>query len=158
MTVNTRTRAITALALTGALLGGGALTAAPASAAPIPPGCTIRATSTAAHTKCLDMAHRAAVKCTGDNWHFGDRTLSRDTVGWPGGADEAKQRLRLAFRTWNQHMHELGDDGFAAPVGGAEATQWGDLPMVALVLHLQRELIHHGAEIALLRDLYRART
>ncbi|MEC3891263.1 MULTISPECIES: hypothetical protein [Nocardiopsis] len=72
MTVNTRTRAITALALTGALLGGGALTAAPASAAPIPPGCTIRATSTAAHTKCLDMAHRAAVKCTGDNWHFGD--------------------------------------------------------------------------------------
>ncbi|MEU2972368.1 hypothetical protein ABZ634_11090, partial [Nocardiopsis alba] len=39
MTVNTRTRAITALALTGALLGGGALTTAPAWAAPIPPGC-----------------------------------------------------------------------------------------------------------------------
>jgi hypothetical protein len=26
-----------------------------------------------------------------------------------------------------------------------------------LVLHIHREVIHHGAEIALLRDLYRAR-
>jgi hypothetical protein len=29
--------------------------------------------------------------------------------------------------------------------------------MAALVLHINREAIHHGAEIALLRDLYRAR-
>jgi hypothetical protein len=28
----------------------------------------------------------------------------------------------------------------------------------ALILHIHRELIHHGAEIALLRDLYRHRT
>ncbi len=28
--------------------------------------------------------------------------------------------------------------------------------MAALVLHIHRELFHHGAEIALLRDLYRA--
>ena len=27
--------------------------------------------------------------------------------------------------------------------------------MAALVLHVNREVIHHGAEIALLRDLYR---
>jgi hypothetical protein len=27
--------------------------------------------------------------------------------------------------------------------------------MVALVLHINREMLHHGAEIALLRDLYR---
>lgn len=26
--------------------------------------------------------------------------------------------------------------------------------MIALVLHINREVIHHGAEIALLRDLY----
>ena len=28
--------------------------------------------------------------------------------------------------------------------------------MAALVLHVNREVIHHGAEVALLRDLYRA--
>jgi hypothetical protein len=26
--------------------------------------------------------------------------------------------------------------------------------MTALILHINREVIHHGAEIALLRDLY----
>ncbi|MBE2997402.1 DinB family protein [Nocardiopsis sp. HNM0947] len=91
------------------------------------------------------------------NWHFGDRTLSRDTIDWPGTADEAKQRLRMAFRTWFENMHELGEEDFAAPVGGAEAAQWADMPMVVLVLHLQREIIHHGAEVALMRDLYQAR-
>jgi hypothetical protein len=29
--------------------------------------------------------------------------------------------------------------------------------MAELVLHIHREVIHHGAEIALLRDLYRQR-
>ncbi len=30
--------------------------------------------------------------------------------------------------------------------------------MAELVLHINREAIHHGAEILLLRDLYRAKT
>jgi len=29
--------------------------------------------------------------------------------------------------------------------------------MSTLVLHINREVMHHGAEIALLRDLYRAK-
>jgi hypothetical protein len=29
--------------------------------------------------------------------------------------------------------------------------------MAALVLHINREVLHHGAEIALLRDIYRWR-
>ena len=31
---------------------------------------------------------------------------------------------------------------------------YAEYPMAALVLHINREAIHHGAEIALLRDLY----
>jgi len=37
---------------------------------------------------------------------------------------------------------------------------WGpyaDSTVLALALHAQREVTHHGAEIALLRDLFRAR-
>jgi hypothetical protein len=30
--------------------------------------------------------------------------------------------------------------------------------MAALILHIHREMIHHGADIALLRYLYRARS
>jgi hypothetical protein len=90
------------------------------------------------------------------NWHFGDRTYTRDTVNWPANVDEAKQRLRHAYLTWSEHIQALDDDALAAPVGGAESAQWADFPMVALVLHLNREIIHHGAEVALMRDLYRA--
>jgi hypothetical protein len=31
-----------------------------------------------------------------------------------------------------------------------------DDPFIGLVLHVHREVIHHGAEILLLRDLYRS--
>lgn len=91
------------------------------------------------------------------NWHFGDRTASRDNIDWPSTAAEARQRLRRAYVTWSDHVQELDDDDLAEPVGGAEAAQWSDFPLVVLILHLNREFIHHGAEVALLRDLYRAR-
>jgi hypothetical protein len=32
---------------------------------------------------------------------------------------------------------------------------WGNEPMAALVVHINRAALHHGGEIALLRDLYR---
>ena len=44
-------------------------------------------------------------------------------------------------------------DGLAEPCGPAEGP-WAERPRAELVLHINRELIHHGAEIALLRDLY----
>jgi hypothetical protein len=90
------------------------------------------------------------------NWHFGDRTTTSRGIDWPVTATDARQRLRHAYETWSEHIQALDEDGLAAPVGGAESSQWDDLPMVALVLHLNREIIHHGAEIAVLRDLYRA--
>ena len=40
-----------------------------------------------------------------------------------------------------------------APCGPAEGA-WSQRSMAELVLHINREVIHHGAEIALLRDLY----
>ena len=50
-------------------------------------------------------------------------------------------------------MHSLTDADLARPCGPAEGP-YAELPMLALVLHINRELIHHGAELALLRDLY----
>ncbi|MGZ8745120.1 MAG: hypothetical protein ACXWXO_19570 [Nocardioides sp.] len=47
----------------------------------------------------------------------------------------------------------LGEEGLVRPCGAAEGP-YGDLPLAALVLHINREAIHHGADIALLRDLY----
>ena len=47
----------------------------------------------------------------------------------------------------------LGADGLARPCGPAEGP-YAEASMAELVLHINREMLHHGAEIALLRDLY----
>lgn len=46
-----------------------------------------------------------------------------------------------------------GEHGLARPCGPAEGP-YAEHPLSALVLHINREAIHHLAEIALLRDLY----
>ncbi len=47
----------------------------------------------------------------------------------------------------------MTDAGLARPRGAAEGP-WSESSMAELVLHINREMLHHGAEIALLRDLY----
>ncbi|MBV2362456.1 DinB family protein [Streptomonospora nanhaiensis] len=89
--------------------------------------------------------------------HFGERRRTLADARWPGGAAEALDRLRTAYGRWITGLRGLTDADFAAPVGAAEPEQWAEFPFVTLALHVNREVIHHHAEIALLRDLYRAR-
>ena len=49
-------------------------------------------------------------------------------------------------------MRGLDEAALARACG--EPMPFTGYPMAALVLHINREMIHHGAEIALLRDLY----
>ena len=50
-------------------------------------------------------------------------------------------------------MESLGEDGLSVPCGEAEGPYAED-PLARLVLHINRELIHHLSEACLLRDLY----
>lgn len=50
-------------------------------------------------------------------------------------------------------VRSLGADGLARPCGPAEGPR-ASASMAELVFHINREMLHHGAEIALLRDLY----
>ncbi len=70
---------------------------------------------------------------------------------YPGTADEALARLDAQYTAWVAGVRGLGEDGLAERCReeGRE-----NLSMAALVLHIHREILHHGAEIALLRDLY----
>ncbi len=58
------------------------------------------------------------------------------------------------MRHRSRGVRSLDADALARPCGPAEAP-FGESPMAGLVLHINREVIHHGAEISLLRDLYR---
>ncbi|GAA1101251.1 DinB family protein [Nocardiopsis composta] len=88
--------------------------------------------------------------------HFGPREMDLADTRWPGSADEARDRLHAACRRWCAELRALAPEAFAAPVGDAEPPQWSAEPFATLALHVNRELIHHGAEVALLRDLYRS--
>jgi hypothetical protein len=88
--------------------------------------------------------------------HFGDGSLTIATANWPATAEEGLSALREHYLAWRGGVRSLDDAALRNPIGAAEGP-WADRSMATLVLHLNREVMHHGAEIALLRDLYRAR-
>jgi hypothetical protein len=85
--------------------------------------------------------------------HFGGPKTDYNVFEYAGTAAEALKQLDDAYDTWNAGVRALDADALAQPVGPAEGP-YAELPMGALVLHINREMIHHLAEIALLRDLY----
>lgn len=85
--------------------------------------------------------------------HFGGPPAEYNTWEYAGTADEALAQLDAAYDHWIGAVKKLTDADLARPVGETEGP-WAELPMAALVLHIHREVIHHGAEISLLRDLW----
>jgi hypothetical protein len=68
------------------------------------------------------------------------------------GAD-AVAFLERGYRGWRRGMQSLEESAWWEPLG----PDWGpysDDSTLDLVLHVLDELVHHGAEISLLRDLY----
>jgi hypothetical protein len=87
--------------------------------------------------------------------HFGDGSMTLETIRWPGTAADAIRWLEDSYAAWKAGVDALDEAGLARAVGPAEGP-YKDHPMATLILHINREVIHHSAEIALLRDLYRA--
>jgi DinB superfamily len=85
--------------------------------------------------------------------HFGGPPMEYGSFDYAGTAAQAFGQLDQAYQRWTDGVRGLGSDGLARPCGPAEGP-YADYPMAALILHINREAIHHGAEIALLRDLY----
>ena len=99
-------------------------------------------------------------------WHIASDCLAgylaRDTGDWPlpvaegewfGDAGAAVDCLDRAFAAFRTRIEELGEAGLAQELG----PRWGPYgndSWAALVMHAMDEIAHHGAEVALLRDLY----
>lgn len=86
--------------------------------------------------------------------HFGGAPADWATWQYAGTAAEALRQLDEQHAAWINGVRSLGGPGLAHPVGPAEGP-FAESSMATLVLHINREVIHHGAEICLLRDLYR---
>ncbi len=85
--------------------------------------------------------------------HFGGPAMEWGTFEYAGSADEALKQFDTAYAVWNAGVRGLSADDLARPVGPAE-DPWAESPMSDLILHINREMIHHGALITQLRDLY----
>jgi hypothetical protein len=87
--------------------------------------------------------------------HFGDGSVRASTTDWPPTAAGGVALFEEHYGRWRSHVEGLDEDALARPVGPAEG-EFAASPFLELVLHLNREALHHGAEILLLLDLYRA--
>jgi hypothetical protein len=85
---------------------------------------------------------------------LGEWPLTVEGREWYGEVEPALAAMDTAHSTFRERVTALGEDGIWHKLGPA----WGpyaDDSWAALVVHAQDELAHHGAEVALLRDLYR---
>ncbi|OBI06610.1 serine/arginine repetitive matrix protein 1 [Mycolicibacter heraklionensis] len=100
------------------------------------------------------MAHvTIGVFAVRNHHHFGGPPA--DYRSWPYALDAATALRQLddAYAGWIAGVRGLDEPALDRPIGASEGP-WADRTMAELVLHINREVIHHGAEIACLRDLY----
>lgn len=83
--------------------------------------------------------------------YFGGPAVSYQTFDYPATAEGSLALLDAYYDRWIGGVRGLRPETLTAPCGEPD---FETSPMADLVLHIHRELIHHLAEIALLRDLY----
>ncbi|WP_375496600.1 DinB family protein [uncultured Jatrophihabitans sp.] len=87
----------------------------------------------------------------------GTHSLAEAYGPFPSSAEEAVEQFARAAARWRSAVagadgEQAGQVGYSQYPGGLDRT----LPFVDVVWWVNRELIHHGADIALIRDLYLA--
>ncbi|MFG2874671.1 DinB family protein [Streptomyces sp. NPDC048337] len=88
----------------------------------------------------------------------GGHALTRDDYPISGDAAGAVAAFEAAATAWRKALSGV-DDTALDTVGFCTYPHGGDPdePFIEIVWWVNQEVLHHGAEIALLRDLYRAR-
>jgi DinB superfamily len=87
--------------------------------------------------------------------YFNGPATEYDSYQYTMSAQAALDELDANYARWISGVRGLSP---AVLTGPCEEAGFEQSSMAELVLHIHRELIHHLAEIALLRDLYRSRT
>jgi hypothetical protein len=91
------------------------------------------------------------------NRRFGDGTLTPEQIDFPSSAAGVPGFLAEHYSTWRAGLAGLTPSAWAEPLGPS----WGpyaESTTVDLALHVLDEVVHHGAEVGLLRDLYSERS
>ncbi|MEU6447050.1 DinB family protein [Streptomyces sp. NPDC046979] len=116
---------------------------------PVPPPFT---------TLAWRLSHLAEMLLLRADHTAGTHTLTRDVYAVAGGAKEGVAAFEAGAAAWRKALLSI-DDAALDTVGRSTYPHGSDAeePFVDIVWWVNQEVLHHGAEIALLRDLYRER-
>ena len=84
-----------------------------------------------------------------------DQDMPSHLKAIPGTAAEALDMLDGAHEVWRRYLTTVSEETLDEPLG-PNAGQYAGTPRAGFVFHMLDEFIHHGAEIGVLRDLYRS--
>jgi hypothetical protein len=87
----------------------------------------------------------------GPQVYQGSYRAGYDAFTYAPTAAAALDQLDALYLRWSEAVRLAGEEGLQ------RASEFHDEPLSTVILHINRETIHHCAEIALLRDLYRAK-
>ena len=94
------------------------------------------------------------------NHHFGDCSLTWENF-WeqesvPGTAAEGLAFVDRAFAAWHDGILSRPEEFIDEKSEGPPGTRDGRFPFADVIQHVNAEVLGHGAEMCLLRDLFRA--
>lgn len=86
------------------------------------------------------------------NHSFGDATLSRENVAWPGNAGDVRERLGRLLGEWQVLLEQITDDDMRS----TQRARWPfqGRPFGDIVAWVNIELMKNAAEIGYARFLY----
>jgi hypothetical protein len=87
------------------------------------------------------------------NHLFGDGSLRVEDLSFPRGAAEVPAFCEDHYRQWRDGLGQVDDERWWQPLG-PNWQPYEDANTVDLVLHVLDEVVHHGGEVGLMRDLY----
>lgn len=111
------------------------------------------------------LIHVATGMSTRTSTFFGDGSVPPEAdmfdprhypAALPGTAQAALKLLDDSYRDWHAAISGLDAAALEEPLG-PRGSFFANEPMAALIVHINREVMHHGAEMCLLRDLYAAK-
>jgi hypothetical protein len=103
------------------------------------------------------LSHLSEMLTLRADYTNGSHALTRDTYRSSGDVAGAVTAFREAGRAWREAL--LSCDDAALDAVGYSAYPYGsdtEEPFIDTAWWVNQEVLHHGAEVALLRDLYRA--
>ena len=104
------------------------------------------------------LGHLSEMLTLRADWTVGSHTLTQQDYVARGIATNGIAALEQGAAAWREAL-SAGDDEVLDHVGHSTYPDGSDSeePFIRVVWWVNQEVLHHGAEIALLRDLYRAR-